>query len=317
MHVLAIDPPQARLIDDAFWLEPTSRGVCAHIYLAAPGLQAPPNSAYFELVRSTYATALSPWAKRELETLHPEVAACSLSTPGVQALYTRFGLERPLHPTNIEVRMSDLPALERIRQDGEGASEEAAPVLEALEALGGLGALMRSTNLAITQWALAHEIPMLGKGSGGLCRFDVTRRVAGQPYTTWTSPLRRFPDLLHGLQAMTYLSTGALVWSQAEVDAEASRFEAMGRGAPPKTLSERLGRAPEKVLRPVDALTRHAARCGLELEASYQELPDAGWHCRFEIPALGLEAESVASNKRHARRDAARAMLAAWVAREG
>ena len=114
------------------------------------------------------------------------------------------------------------------------------------------------------------------------------------------------------MAATVRTATGAPAWDRPQVDVEAGRLEAPEA---PRGLVHYLGRPLERVVRPVDALTRYANKRGFALEASYEET-QGGWRCHYEVAALGLTGEGEGANKAKARLGAARVVLGAWLALE-
>lgn len=303
---VAMDDPEARLLDDAVSLHHGPRGLRAYVILAAPGALITREHPYFELRRNTYGTLYESWAKVEIQALFPGILASSLSTPGVLALWVCFDVETP---QEIEVSLGPAPRIERVRHGGRGPSPDSRRTLSILESLGGLGSLMTKTNLALTQWSLARDIPLLGRklGTSRACAFSNTMHLERQPYTTWTSPLRRYPDLLHQLQLLSYLETGAPAWEKAHVDEEGQRIEDL-IGEPRLLPKEK----PDRVLWPMKALKRFIHKTGALLESSYERLDmEDAWRCTLEIQTLGTQAQGTGRTKSRARRAAAQAMLTA------
>ena len=212
MTIWAVDSENTKLVDDAFSLSLRQGILHLDVYIAAPGLYMMNMPSFFEEMLNHWATPSWYGMLREHFTYHPDYLLHSLdvSKECLHISYTRS------HHSLSDgyVTLSNTPTISRVASEDLIDKSSYSNRSYARETV---SSVMKLTNQCLSQWCDVRDIPLLHN--------KPTRSSEPEPsYAGFTSPLRKFPDLVNQIQILSYLSQGRARYSDSQLIAWSSRW---------------------------------------------------------------------------------------------
>lgn len=309
-QVWAIDSPNTKLVDDAFCLIPQKDGTTqVTVYIALPSRYVTTTPILFEQLRQTWATIYWYNEVRALKHHHQRYADSSLINEGMPCFVCQYDVDASGQTQTPAVSIGTTPKITRATGLDEHTNALYQRLFHSSEVP---AALLLKTNALLTQWCHTRDIPILGQTS--------TYPYACLEFANhgrFTSPLRKFPDLVNQLQIEHALSTGVprytsttlrqwiVQWHEQDQsickrrpDAHATLHMILDDHDPYRFLSAAMG-----------AL----ARLEIHPQCTYKQREDR-WYCKLKLIPTKIISQGAGRSKKQAKKQALQRAIERYLA---